>query len=248
MAPSGKRRRLDVLLVEHGLLPNRSRARDTIVQGNVTVDGSIATKPGQLVNPHAAIQLTAEASPYVSRAGLKLEHALDRFGINPSGLTTLDIGASTGGFTDVLLKRGAAHVVAVDVGHGQLHGSLRDDARVTVHEHLNARDLTADHVPQPPDLIVCDVSFISLKLALPAALALARPGAGLVALIKPQFEVGRKNLGKGGIVRDPSLHSAVCDDICIWLEQDMAWTVTGLAPSPVEGSDGNREFLVCARR
>lgn len=245
---AAKKSRLDQLLVQRGLLESRSKARDVILLGGVTVDGTPAAKPGQMVAEGAAINLTARPSPYVSRAGLKLAHALDHFGIDPAGLTALDVGASTGGFTDVLLKRGATHVVAVDVGHGQLHENLRGDPRVTVHERLNARDLSIEHVAQAPDLIVCDVSFISLKLALPAALALAKPTAVLIALIKPQFEVGRKNLGKGGIVRDPSLHSGVCDDICVWLEQEMEWSVTGAAPSPVEGSDGNREFLVCARR
>lgn len=244
---AAKRARLDQLLVERGMVESRSKARDAILQGGVTVNGSPAAKPGQMVAETAIVHLIADPSPYVSRAGLKLAHALDRFGIDPSGWTALDVGASTGGFTDVLLKRGAAHVAAVDVGHGQLHDSLMRDPRVTVHERLNARDLATEHLPRQLDLIVCDVSFISLKLALPAALSLAKPGTILIALIKPQFEVGRKNLGKGGIVRDPSLHSRVCDDICMWLEQEMGWTVTGQAPSPVEGSDGNREFLVCAR-
>ena len=244
---AAKKGRLDQLLVDRGMVESRSKARDAILQGGVTVDGTQAAKPGQMIADTAVVNLTADPSPYVSRAGLKLAHALDHFGIDPSGGFALDVGASTGGFTDVLLKRGASHVVAVDVGHGQLHESLARDPRVTVHERLNARDLAAEHVPQVPDLIVCDVSFISLKLALPPALSLAKPGTILIALIKPQFEVGRQNLGKGGIVRDPSLHSRVCDDICMWLEQEMGWTVTGQAPSPVEGSDGNREFLVCAR-
>ena len=230
------------------MFESRSKARDAILQGGVTVDGTPAAKPGRMIAENAAIHLTDAPSPFVSRAGLKLAHALYHFGIDPAGLTALDVGASTGGFTDVLLKRDATHVVAVDVGHGQLHESLRGDPRVTVHEHLNARDLSAEHVPRALDLIVCDVSFISLKLALPAALSIAKPETVLIALIKPQFEVGRKNLGKGGIVRDPSLHSGVCDDICTWLEQEMGWSVTGVAPSPVEGSDGNCEFLVCARR
>ncbi len=245
---AAKRARLDQFLVERGMFESRSKARDAILRGGVAVNGKPAAKPGQMVAENAEIHLTADPSPYVSRAGLKLAHALDHFGIDPTGLSTLDIGASTGGFTDVLLKRDAAHVVAVDVGHGQLHNILRADPRVTVLEHLNVRGLTAEHLPQPPGLVVCDVSFISLKLALPSALSLASTEATLITLIKPQFEVGRKNLGKGGIVRDPTLHSGVCDDICTWLEQEMGWSVTGVTASPVEGSDGNREFLVCARR
>jgi 23S rRNA (cytidine1920-2'-O)/16S rRNA (cytidine1409-2'-O)-methyltransferase len=183
----------------------------------------------------------------VSRGGLKLAHALDRFAIDPLGLVALDLGASTGGFTDVLLRRGAARVVAVDVGHGQLHESLRQDERVTVFEKLNARDLTMEHVAVMPDLIVADMSFISLKVALPAALDLAAPGARLVALIKPQFEVGRERVGKGGVVRDPALHDEVCREIAAWLGA-RGWRVLGVTPSPVAGQDGNREFLIGAVR
>jgi 23S rRNA (cytidine1920-2'-O)/16S rRNA (cytidine1409-2'-O)-methyltransferase len=240
------RKRLDQLIVERSILPNRSKARDAILRGAVTVGGTSATKPGQLVADD--IEIVFDADPaYASRAGLKLAHALDHFQIEPSGYICLDIGASTGGFTDVLLQRGATRVTAIDVGHRQLHETLRRDPRVTVIEGLNARDLTAEHIPQPPDLIVCDVSFISLKLALPAALALAASEAGLVALIKPQFEVGRQNLGKGGIVRDPTLHLEVCDDITAWLEQHSGWSLSGVVPSPLQGSGGNREFLLCAR-
>lgn len=240
--------RLDQALVERRLIVTRARARDAVLRGLVCVDGIIARKPGLTVRHDTRIELTEDPAPYVSRAGEKLAHGLDHFGIDPTGHLCLDIGASTGGFTEVLLKRGAVHVYAVDVGHGQMHESLRKDPRVTVLERLNVRDLTSDHLPSPPGIIVCDVSFISLTLALPPALALAAPGAQLIALIKPQFEVGRENLGKGGIVRDPSLHNAVCNDICTWLEQDKAWVVKGLLPSPVEGSDGNREFLVSAWR
>ena len=240
--------RLDLLLVERGLLPNRSKARDAILQGSVIVGGVLATKPGQPVSADARIKLAAEPCPYVSRAGLKLAHALEHFDVDPKDLAALDIGASTGGFTDVLLRHGAAHVTTVDVGHGQLHESLRNDPRVTVCERLNARDLTAEHLATPPGLVVCDASFISLKLVLPPALALAAPDARLIALIKPQFEVGRAHIGKGGIVRDASQHEATCDDIRSWLEDAMHWDVLGVTPSPIEGSDGNREFLIAARR
>ncbi len=240
--------RLDQALVARGMVSNRSKARDAVLQGIVTVNGAAASKPGQLVNPDATIQLSEPVSPYVSRAGLKLAHALNHFSIDPSRCNALDVGASTGGFTDVLLQRGAAHVTAIDVGHGQLDDRFRRNPRVSVHERLNCRDLAAQHLKTRPDLIVCDVSFISLKVALPAALALSAPDATLIALIKPQFEVGRKALGKGGIVRDPSLHKSACDAICAWIEDQPDWRVAGLTPSPVEGSDGNLEFLVCAQK
>lgn len=246
-AEPGRKTRLDVLLVERGMLPTRARARDAIVRGLVTVGGAPAAKAGQTVAADAEIAVTGEPAPYVSRGGLKLAHALDAFAIDPDGLVALDLGASTGGFTDVLLRRGAARVIAVDVGHGQLHASLRDDARVTVLEKLNARDLAADHLDGMPDLVVADVSFISLKLALPPALALAAPGARLVALIKPQFEVGRARLGKGGVVRDPELREEVCRDLSDWLAE-CGWRVIGIVASPVEGADGNREFLIGAVR
>jgi 23S rRNA (cytidine1920-2'-O)/16S rRNA (cytidine1409-2'-O)-methyltransferase len=184
----------------------------------------------------------------VSRGGVKLAHALGHFGIDPAGGIWLDIGASTGGFTDVLLSRGATKVYAVDVGHGQLAWKLRQDPRVVVLERTNARRLSCQEVPEPVDGIVCDASFIGLEVVLPAPLALAAPQAHLVALIKPQFEVGPDEVGKGGIVRDPALHRRVCARIAAWLGDQAGWTVLGTTDSPIFGADGNREFLIAARR
>jgi len=244
----GAKRRLDQLLVERGLAESRARAQAVIMAGLVTVAGRRADKAGALVAGDAAVEVKGKAHPYVSRGGLKLAAALDRFAIDPAGLACLDVGASTGGFTDVLLRRGALKVYAVDVGHGQLAWSLRNDPRVVVLERVNARHLTLDQVPEAPLLVVCDASFIGLETVLPAALALAAPGAVLIALIKPQFEVGPGNVGKGGIVRDPALHRQVCDRISAWLGAQAGWSVIGAVPSPIEGADGNREFLIAARR
>lgn len=246
--PPDGRLRADVWLVEKGFFPSRARARAEIEAGTVLLDGVPLAKPGQLLDRHADISLKDAANPYVSRGGLKLGAALEAFAIDPKGLIALDIGASTGGFTDVLLRAGAAKVFAVDVGHGQLHDSLQRDPHVVSLEGLNARDLTAEHIPEPPGLIVCDVSFISLKLALPPALALAAPGATLIALIKPQFEAGREHVGKSGVVKDPSVHEAVCTEISRWLADEMNWHVVGLTPSSIPGPEGNREFLICARK
>ena len=237
--------RLDQRLVALGLVESRARARALIETGAVTVDGAVATKPAQAVAEGARIEVTGAPCPWVGRGALKLLHALDAFALAPSGVA-LDVGASTGGFTEVLLARGAARVYALDVGHGQLHPRLAADPRVVSLECVNARAIPAGLVP-PVDWIVADVSFISLEKALPAALALARPGATLVALVKPQFEAGRAALGKGGIVRDPAVHAAVCQRIRDWLT-GLGWQVTGLVPSPIEGGDGNREFLVAARK
>jgi len=184
----------------------------------------------------------------VSRGGVKLAHALDHFQLDPTGRTALDVGASTGGFTDVLLLRGVHRVYAVDVGYGQLDWRLRNDPRVQVLERVNARNLTRTEIPEPVDVVVADVSFISLKLALPPALALSALNAWLVALIKPQFEVGKGQVGKGGVVRDPALHQAVCDDIARWLAEQQGWAVLGVVESPITGPKGNREFLIAARR
>ncbi len=236
-----------MLLVEQGLCTTRARARDAVLRGQVTIDGNAARKPGLLVGGAAKLRVAEDALPYVSRGGLKLARALDVFAIDPTGLTAIDLGASTGGFTDVLLQRGAARVFAVDVGTGQLNPMLRDDKRVVVLEKVNARDLSRDHIPADFQLVACDVSFISLRLALPATLAMARESARLVALIKPQFEAGRNRVGKGGIVRDEAVHRAVCDDIVGWIESS-GWQVDGVEPSPVEGPDGNREFLIAATR
>jgi 23S rRNA (cytidine1920-2'-O)/16S rRNA (cytidine1409-2'-O)-methyltransferase len=236
--------RLDQRLVDLGLADSRARARTLIEAGAVSVDGAPARKPAQPVAEGAAVAVASDPNPWVSRAGLKLSHALEVFRLAPQGVA-LDIGASTGGFTEVLLARGAARVIAVDVGHGQLHPRLAADPRVTCLEGTNARDLGPDRVP-PVDWITADVSFISLEKALPAALALARPGAVLVALIKPQFEAGPGVVGKGGILRDPAVQEAVCRRIESWLES-LGWQVTGRVPSPIEGADGNREFLIAAR-
>lgn len=239
--------RLDELLVARGLYPTRSRARDAILRGTVAVSGIAATKPAQPVEPDARIEVRDEARSYVSRAALKLIHALDDFEWSPEGLNVLDVGASTGGFTQVLLERGARHVTAIDVGHGQLATHLSDDPRVTAIEGLNARDLTAKHVGPRPQFITADVSFISLKLALPRALDLARPGARLIALIKPQFEVGRDGLDRSGVVTDPFIRERACNDIAQFLV-DQGWTVAGIVPSRIEGGDGNKEFLIAAEK
>lgn len=241
------RQRLDEALVARGLYPSRSRARDAVMRGTVSVDGAVETKPARAVSENARIAVGDGAQAYVSRAALKLKHGLLHFGIEVNGLVCLDIGASTGGFTQVLLEAGAAHVTAIDVGHGQMAREIADDRRVTVIEGVNARDLSADQLASPPELIVCDVSFISLKLALPAALRLAAPHATLVALIKPQFEAGREAIGKGGVVSDPAVHAAVCLAASTFLEES-GWAVVGLTPSPIAGGDGNHEFLIAARK
>lgn len=243
---SNAKKRLDQLLVERGLFQSRARARAAILGGLVHVDGKPVAKASQAVGEHAEIEVDPSAHLYVSRGALKLAHALDQFAIDPAGLDCLDIGASTGGFTQVLLERGARHVTAVDVGHSQLAAELASDARVTLLENLNAKDIAAAHLGHAVDLIVCDVSFISLKKALPAALALAAPGARLVALVKPQFEVGRGKVGKGGIVREAALHAEVCEDLSAWLAAMPGWHVAGVTESPIEGGDGNKEFLIAA--
>lgn len=241
------RHRLDELLVQRGLYSSRSRARDAIARGTVTVDGVVAAKPAQNTGLEARIEILDEARSYVSRSALKLKSGLSFFNISAKGLNCLDIGASTGGFTQVLLEQGAAHVSAVDVGHGQFDTSLRNDPRITSIEGLNARDLTAGHLKHKIDLIVCDVSFISLKLALPAALALAEAGTRLLALIKPQFEAGRDAIGRGGIVSDPLEHERVCREISEFLAAEN-WKVIGLTPSSLEGGDGNKEFLIAVMK
>ena len=240
--------RLDQALVERGLAPTRARARDAILRGHVTVAGRRAQKPAQSVADGTDIALDDPAAGFVARSALKLIAALDHFGFSPAGLAALDIGASTGGFTQVLLSRGARHVLAVDVGHGQLDPALAHDPRVTSREGLNARDLTAADIAVLPQAIVADVSFVSLKLALPPALALAAPGAWAVFLVKPQFEAGPAALGKGGIVRDPALAERTAQDIAAWLEGRDGWRAIGLIASPIEGGDGNREYLLGARR
>lgn len=243
-----RRERLDLLLVDRGLYASRSRARDAILRGTVTVNGRVAAKPGEIVCRDDRIEIADPAAGYVSRAALKLLSALDFFSMLPKGLTALDIGASTGGFTQVLLERGADRVIALDVGHGQLDAALAADPRVTSIEGLNARDLTfADLGFVAPEMIVCDVSFISLTLALPAALALAAPGAKGVFLVKPQFEAGREAVGKGGIV-DSATGEQVAGSLRRWLDSQPGWRAIGLVASPIEGGDGNREFLLAGEK
>jgi len=205
-------------------------------------------KAGMTIAADRPLDVRGAEHPWVSRGGLKLAHALERFAIDPGGRVVLDVGASTGGFTDVALAGGAAKVYAVDVGHGQLAWKLRTDARVVVLEKTNARHLTRAQIPDPVDLVVCDASFIGLETVLPAALALAKPGARLIALIKPQFEVGKGRVGKGGIVRELELHREVVDTITAWLGGLAGWTVLGVIDSPITGTDGNKEFLISARR
>jgi 23S rRNA (cytidine1920-2'-O)/16S rRNA (cytidine1409-2'-O)-methyltransferase len=244
MTPTS-RTRLDQLLVERGLAESRSRAQALIMAGLVFSGERRLDKPGVMLLPDTAIDVRGRDHPWVSRGGVKLAAALDAFAIYPRGLVCLDVGASTGGFTDVLLARAAARVYAVDVGAGQLAWKLRSDPRVVVLERVNARMLSPAEVPEPVDLVVCDVSFISLTLALPAALALTRTGAALVALIKPQFEAGREQVGKGGIVRDEAVRRAVCDRVTGWLQARPDWQVQGLIESPIAGADGNVEYLIC---
>ncbi len=240
--------RLDQLLVERGHYRTRSRARDAILRGSVKVEGLTAGKPALAVPPDAMIEIADAAQHYVSRAALKLAYGLDHFAILPQGLAALDLGASTGGFTQILLERGARHVTALDVGHGQMAPWLAADPRVTLLEGLNARDLIATHLSEAPDIVTADLSFISLKLALPRALALAAPGARLVALIKPQFEAGPAHISKAGLVRDGAVQDAICRDIAHWLETAMEWHVRVTTPSPITGGGGNREFLITANK
>lgn len=242
------RERADRLLLARGLAESRSRAQALIAAGLVESEGRVVAKPGELLPADAPLVVTGRDHPWVSRGGVKLAHALDHFGIDPAGLLCLDLGASTGGFTEVLLSRGAARVYAVDVGRDQLHPKLRADPRVLSLEGVNARRLTAAQVPEPVDLLVCDASFISLTLLLPAPLPLVRPGGRLLALIKPQFEVGAGRVGKGGVVRDPALQAEACDKVSDWLAAQPGWAVEGVAESPIAGPDGNREFLLSARR
>ena len=239
--------RADLLLVERGLFASRAKAREAIEAGLVLVDGVALKKPSDMVDSKSKIEAQ---KPYrwVSRGGLKLEAGLTHFEIDAKERICLDVGSSTGGFTDVLLSRGAAKVFAVDVGQGQLHERLLRNKRVVSLEQTDARNLDAALIPEAPSLVVCDASFISLKLVLPQALALAAEGAFLVALIKPQFEAGREAVREGrGIVRDEAIHEAVCADIAEWLAAT-GWNVLGIAPSPIEGGDGNREFLIGAQK
>ncbi len=238
--------RADQLLVDRGLVDSRTRAQALILAGRVFSGDRRIDKPGQQLSEDHPLELRGQDHPWVSRGGLKLVHALDHFALDPSGRICIDIGASTGGFTDVLLSRGAARVHAVDVGHGQLAWKLRSDPRVAVHERTNARYLAADTIGQPATALVCDASFIGLSTLLPAPLALCAPGAWAVALIKPQFEAGPAAVGKGGVVRDPAVHAAVCARIRAWWAGLDGWQVHGIVESPITGPEGNREFLIAA--
>ncbi|MDK1375737.1 MULTISPECIES: TlyA family RNA methyltransferase [unclassified Sinorhizobium] len=237
--------RLDQLLLNSGLVASRARARDAIQRGTVQVEGRTVTKPAATFVEGVAITIDDPAQAYVSRAALKLVAALDHFGFDPAAQTCIDIGASTGGFTEVLLQRGARHVVAIDVGHGQMHPRIAADPRVTNIEGLNARAMTAQDVGnQTISFVVSDVSFISLKLALPPALGIAEPGAHCVLLVKPQFEAGREAISKAGLLKDPDSAPAVAAELERWLVEDMGWQSLGLIPSPIAGGDGNTEFLL----
>ncbi len=241
------RQRIDQILVARGLAENLPRAQALIMAGAVYLGERRIDKAGDLLPADATVDIRMRTHPWVSRGGVKLAHGLAHFAIDPTGFACLDVGASTGGFTHVLLTKGAMRVYAVDVGRGQLDWSLRKDPRVVVLEGVNARTLTAKQIPEPIDLVVTDVSFIGLEKALPAALALAKPGARLIALIKPQFQADREQVGKGGIVRDPAVHEMVCTQVADWLAS-IRWTVLGVTDSPIEGAKGNREFLIAARR
>lgn len=236
--------RVDVALVERGLVETRSKAQALIMAGVVYSGEAKITKAGHQIKEDTALEVRGKDHPWVSRGGLKLEKGLRDFSLDVSGAIVIDVGSSTGGFTDVALANGAAKVYAVDVGRGQLAWKLRNDDRVVVLEKTNARYLTDEHIPEMVDLVVCDASFISLKTVLPAALSFVKPGGALIALIKPQFEVGRDNVGKGGVVRDPELHSSVCEDICAWLDSLLGWRVIGVTQSPIKGPEGNIEFLI----
>jgi 23S rRNA (cytidine1920-2'-O)/16S rRNA (cytidine1409-2'-O)-methyltransferase len=237
------KQRLDLLLVERGLAPSRERARALILAGHVTVDGQIQSKAGTAVSTEAAVVLATPDHPWVGRGGIKLAHALDAFAIDVSGRLALDVGASTGGFTDVLLARGAVSVVALDVGHNQLDWKLRSDPRVIVREGVNARALTANDVPHVVSLVVIDVSFISLRHIFPALIPFLTPDGDVVALVKPQFEAGRAEVGKGGVITDPAVHDAVI--AAVTRQADAAgFTRIAMTPSPIAGATGNREFFL----
>ena len=239
--------RVDQLLVERGLAESRARAQALILAGLVFSGETKIAKAGQTLLLDAALEVRGRDHPWVSRGGIKLAHAIEAFGLDPSGVIAMDIGSSTGGFTDVLLQNGASHVFAVDSGTNQLAWKLRQDDRVTVYEQTSARVLTPQHIDRPATWVVCDASFIALHKVLEVPLRLATRPTCLVALIKPQFEVGRGEVGKGGVVRDPALHERVCQEVRDWLEND-GWAVQGVVPSPITGPEGNVEFLICALR
>ncbi len=247
MTVATTRPRADQRLVDLGLAESRARAQALILSGNVFLGDQRIGKAGQAVAADAVLIVKGRDHPWVSRGGVKLAHGLAHFGWGVTGAVAMDVGSSTGGFTDVLLTGGAARVYAIDSGTNQLAWRLREDPRVIVHEQTSARILTAAHVPEPIDLIVCDASFIALAKVLARPLTFAAPAARLLALIKPQFEVGRDAVGKGGVVRDPALHDAVCADVQSWLAAQ-GWTVEGIVPSPITGPEGNIEFLIAAHR
>jgi 23S rRNA (cytidine1920-2'-O)/16S rRNA (cytidine1409-2'-O)-methyltransferase len=237
--------RADQLLVAQGLAESRTRAQALILAGNVFAGDRRVAKAGDMLAEEAALTVKGRDHPWVSRGGIKLDHGLTHFSFDVSGAVALDVGSSTGGFTDVLLSRGAAKVYAVDVGTNQLAWKLRNDPRVVVLEQTNARNLTSEIIPEPIDIVVCDASFIGLSKVLGAALELAKPGATLVALVKPQFEAWREEVGKGGVVRDPAVHARVCDEATEWV-RSKGWSVLGIEKSPITGPEGNVEFLLGA--
>ena len=242
------KRRADQLLVDRGLVESRTRAQALILAGVAYMGDRRIAKAGDQIPEDAQLSLKGQDHPWVSRGGIKLIHALEHFGLDATDRIAIDVGASTGGFTDVLLTKGAKKVFAVDVGHGQLAWKIRSDERVVVMEKTNARALTSEHIPDPAQIVVCDASFIGLRTVLPAALALATPDAWAVALIKPQFEAGRGEIGAKGVVRDPAVHERVCQEIHDWWSAMPGWTVLGIEASPITGPEGNREFLIAARR
>ncbi|MEY4473178.1 MAG: hypothetical protein RL671_1482 [Pseudomonadota bacterium] len=239
--------RVDQLLVDRGLAESRSRAQALVLAGLVFSGETKLAKPGHSLPADAPLDVRGRDHPWVSRGGIKLAHAIEQFGLDPAKVTAMDIGSSTGGFTDVLLQKGADHVFAVDSGTNQLAWKLRQDPRVTVLEQTSARILTPAEIDRPCTWVVCDASFISLAKVLEVPLKLAAADCQLVALIKPQFEVGRGEVGKGGVVRDPALHARVCDEVRVWIE-GLGWQVQGIVESPITGPEGNVEFLIAARR
>jgi 23S rRNA (cytidine1920-2'-O)/16S rRNA (cytidine1409-2'-O)-methyltransferase len=239
--------RIDQLLVERGLAESRTRAQALLMAGHVLLGDKRVDKPGQQVSVDAVITVKGQDHPWVSRGGVKLAHALSHFAIDPSGMVAMDVGSSTGGFTDVLLTHGALRVYAVDSGTNQLAWKLRSDDRVVVHEQTSARILTADHIPEPIDIIVCDASFIGLSKVLERPFTFAAANAVLVALIKPQFEAGRDEVGKGGVIRDTAVHMRVCDAVSDWVAAQ-GWAVGGIVESPITGPKGNVEFLIYAKK
>ena len=246
--PPGGKMRADQALVARGLVESRARAQALILAGKVFSGEKRVAKAGDAIGATTPLDVRGQDHPWVSRGGLKLAHALAHFGLSAAGKTCLDIGASTGGFSDVLLAHGAARVHAVDVGHGQLAWKLRSDSSVVVHERVNARYLTAETIGEPVRVLVCDASFIGLATVLPAPLALCAPGAWALALIKPQFEAGPDLVGRGGVVRDPAVHAAVCARVRDWWGALPGWRVIGTTESPITGPEGNREFLIAAER